>query len=147
MDELLQELQTTWHTEIPISKAMGIEVVSFENNRLTVQAALGPNVNVHGTAFAGSLYAICALCGWGSTWLQLKQNEINGSIVIADGHIHYQRPVAEDIIVVCDFNGQSDALNILRDDGKTRFNLQCDISVGDKQAAGFEGVYAVKSLA
>jgi thioesterase domain-containing protein len=57
-----------------------------------VRAELEPNINVHGTAFAGSLYAIAALCGWGMTWLQLKTRHIDGSIVIAEGNIRYARP-------------------------------------------------------
>ena len=73
-------------------------------NRLEIRAALAPNVNVHGTAFAGSLYAIAALCGWGSTWLALRSRALGAHIVIADGHIKYARPVAETIVATCLFD-------------------------------------------
>ena len=103
MKNLCIELERTWHEEIPISKAMGIRVADFANDQLVVRAELEPNINVHGTAFAGSLYAIAALCGWGMTWLQLRSRRIDGSIVIADGKIHYDRPVKEPIVATCRF--------------------------------------------
>jgi len=146
MKYLCTELERTWHEEIPISKAMGIHVVEFTNDTLTVRAELAPNINVHGTAFAGSLYAIAALCGWGMTWLQLKTHGIDGSIVIADGRIHYERPVQESIVAVCRFTttDQADALRRLESTGKTRFVLDCVIAAKGEEAARFTGDYAVR---
>ena len=64
-------LTKTWYEQIPLSAAMGVELVSFDNNLLKVGADLQPNINLHGTGFAGSLYAINALCGWSMVHLQL----------------------------------------------------------------------------
>jgi len=146
MKNLCAELERTWHEEIPISKAMGIRVTDFANDQLVVRAELEPNINVHGTAFAGSLYAIAALCGWGMTWLQLKTRRIDGSIVIADGNIHYERPVKEPIVATCRFilADQADALARLKAQGKTRFNLECVIRANGNDAARFTGEYAVR---
>ena len=146
MKSLCIELERTWHTEIPISKAMGIHVVEFSNDALMVRAELAPNINVHGTAFAGSLYAIAALCGWGMTWLQLKTRSVDGSIVIADGRIHYERPVQEPIVAICRFTtaDQADALRRLESTGKTRFILECVIAAKGQEAARFTGDYAVR---
>jgi thioesterase domain-containing protein len=146
MKNLCAELERTWHEEIPISKAMGIRVADFANDQLVVRAELEPNINVHGTAFAGSLYAIAALCGWGMTWLQLKTRRIDGSIVIADGRIHYERPVKEPIIATCRFvlNDQADAMERLKSHGKTRFNLECVVRANGNDAARFTGDYAVR---
>ena len=146
MKNLCAELERTWHEEIPISKAMGIRVTDFANDQLVVRAELEPNINVHGTAFAGSLYAIAALCGWGMTWLQLKTRRIDGSIVIANGNIHYERPVKEPIVATCRFilTDQADALARLKAQGKTRFNLECVIRANGNDAARFTGEYAVR---
>jgi len=146
MKLLCAELQRTWHAEIPISAAMAIEVVEFANDRLVVRAPLAPNINVHGTAFAGSLYAIAALCGWGMTWLQLKTRHIDGSIVIADGHIHYAAPVQQEIIASCRFDGADLATAMARliGTGKTRFKLDCAIDAHGIEAARFTGDYAVR---
>ncbi len=146
MNALCAELERTWHTEIPISAAMGISVVEFTNDVLVVRADLAPNVNVHGTAFAGSLYAIAALCGWGMTWLQLKSRAIDGSIVIANGNIHYAAPVQQAIVATCRFEGaaQDTAMARLVSAGKARFNLSCSIAAHEREAALFTGEYAVR---
>lgn len=140
---MIDRLEQIWHAEIPISKAMGIRAVSFDGTTLQVKAPLANNINVHGTAFAGSLYAVAALCGWGTTWLQLEQRKLGGSIVIAEGHINYAAPVSGDIEVSCTFDPavQREALAKLDDSGRCRFALTVEIGNG---AAQFEGSYAVR---
>ena len=139
---MLDELQSIWHTRIPISKAMGIQATGYDGVTLSARAGLAENINVHGTAFAGSLYAIAALCGWGITWLKLKEAGLDGSIVIASGHIDYARPVSGDIDVTCRFDSEAQltAMDKLRATGKCRFELAVTIGAG---AARFNGNYAV----
>jgi thioesterase domain-containing protein len=86
------------------------------------------------------------VCGWGLRWLQLKTRCIDGSIVIADGRIHYERPVKEPIVATCRFiiSDQTDALARLKSHGKTRFNLECVIRANGSDAARFTGEYAVR---
>jgi len=145
---LARELETVWHREIPISAGMGISVKEYDGRRLVVSAPLAPNVNVHGTAFAGSLYAIAALCGWGITWLTLKQRALDAHIVIANGHIDYHRPVAETIVATCALEPDvhRDAFDRLASAGKTRFPLVCRIGAGEAPAASFNGDYAVRLI-
>jgi thioesterase domain-containing protein len=100
---------------------------------------------VHGTAFAGSLYAIQALTGWGMMHLQLKLNVLDASIVIASGQINYAKPVAEDIFVRCSFGQHHDEMTKLKTSGKGRFPLVCEVLLADGSRAGeFSGVYAVR---
>lgn len=143
IDQLCAELTAVWYEQIPLSAAMGVELQSFRDNVLTVGADLGPNINLHGTGFAGSLYAINALCGWSMVHLQLQLRQLEGSIVLADGRINYSRPVKERIVAVCDFGEQLSALDILQETGKARFTLTSCIHSGGKPAATFEGDYAV----
>ena len=70
-EHLCAELQTLWHEHFPLSKAMGLEVVSFEDHVLTTRAPLSLNTNIHNTAFAGSLYAIEAMTAWGVLYLEI----------------------------------------------------------------------------
>jgi len=146
MTDHLEELQKTWHEEIPISAAMAIEVSDFRNDQLIVTADLKPNINVHGTAFAGSLYAIAALCGWGSTWLQMKRLQADTSIVIAEGHISYLRPVTERIFARCYFDADThtQSLHRLMESGKERFELAVEIFHREEVLANFAGCFAVR---
>lgn len=143
IEQLCAELTAVWYEKIPLSAAMGVELVSFENDVLKVAAELEPNINLHGTGFAGSLYAINALCGWSMVHLQLQLRQLEGSIVLADARIKYARPAQERIVAVCDFGEQLTALDTLQETGKARFTLTSTIASGGKPAATFEGDYAV----
>ena len=145
MDTLCQNLEAIWHEQIPLSKAMTMKIAHFRDHVLTTRAGLAPNVNVHGTAFAGSLYAVQALTGWGMMHLQLKLNDLHASIVIANGHIDYAKPVAEDIHVTCNFREHSEEFEKLKSTGKGRFSLSTRVLLADgTEAGGFSGLYAVR---
>ena len=142
---LCAELQTIWHQQIPLSQAMQMQIADFDGRVLTTEASLAPNVNVHGTAFAGSLYAIQALTGWGMMHLQLKLNALDASIVIASGQINYAKPVAQDIYVRCSFGEHAAEMTKLKATGKGRFPLTCQVLLADGHPAGeFSGDYAVR---
>ena len=146
MSTLCEDLQQTWHNEIPISAAMQIKVRSFEDHTLRIEAALGPNVNVHGTGFAGSLYSIAALCGWGATHLALLSADRPGSIVIAKAEIDYRAPVTQTIEASCHFPYAA-TLAELKAGDKQRFDLTVQIGAQDnpnkRPKANFSGTYAV----
>ena len=145
LQELCTDLQAIWYQQIPLSKAMDMRIVDFADNTLTCCASLAPNVNVHGTAFAGSLYAVQALTGWGMMHLQLQLHELDASIVIANGQIDYAKPVAEEIVVSCSFAGQEAAMDNLQKSGKGRFQLTSKVQLSDGSSAGsFSGLYAVR---
>ena len=143
IEALCSELQAVWYEQIPLSAAMGVQLERFEGNVLEVAADLAPNINLHGTGFAGSLYAINALCGWSMVHLQLKQRDLEGSIVLADARMHYAKPVRERIVSVCDFGEHVAAFERLGETGKTRFTLTATIRDSGAPAAVFEGDYAV----
>ena len=145
LHDLCTDLQAIWYQQIPLSKAMDMRIVDFADNTLTCCASLAPNVNVHGTAFAGSLYAVQALTGWGMMHLQLQLHELDASIVIANGQIDYAKPVAEEIVVSCSFAGQEAAMDNLQKSGKGRFQLTSKVQLSEGSSAGsFSGIYAVR---
>ena len=145
LHDLCTDLQAIWYQQIPLSKAMEMRLVDFVDDTLTCCANLAPNVNVHGTAFAGSLYAIQALTGWGMMHLQLKLNALDASIVIASGQINYAKPVAQDIRVRCSFGDHLAEMEKLQANGKGRFPLTCQVLLADGNPTGeFSGDYAVR---
>jgi thioesterase domain-containing protein len=141
---LTTQLQDIWYKEIPLSKSMELSIESFANNQLITRANLAPNVNVHGTAFAGSLYSVQALTGWGMMYLQTQMMGLDASILIAKGNIDYSLPVNQDIIAICQFDGYKSEIKSLLEDGKARFHLKCAVGLGDSIASTFDGVYVVK---
>ncbi|MBV9231067.1 MAG: thioesterase domain-containing protein [Chloroflexi bacterium] len=146
MNNLLQDLQETLLTDIPITRHLGIKVDSYDGERLTLTAPLVQNVNHKQTAFAGSLNAVITLAGWGLLWLILKELDITGVIVIQDSATNYLLPVTDDFSAHC-YKPDQDQItklkNMLKNKGKARLELKAEIREGEKIAVSFKGRYVV----
>lgn len=144
---LSRELEETWHRDIPLAAAMRIAVRSYDGRALTVQAPLAANRNLHGTAFAGSVFSICVLAGWGATWLAWREHGSNGLIVVADSKIQYRRAVTGDLVCVCtpDTAVVAAALEQFRGVGRASLSLECTIDAGERRAVTFTGTYVVQA--
>jgi thioesterase domain-containing protein len=132
--------------QIPLARQLGITAVGVEEGALILAAPLATNRNYEGTAFGGSLNAIATLAGWSAVWLALQEARLDGSIVIQDSAVRYQRPVTGDFrasaALVADRRARFlDAL--VR---KNKGRITVDVTVGD--AAGpavvFAGRYVVQ---
>jgi len=145
-DGRLHALETRWHTEIPISATMGVRVHRFDGTTLETTAALAPNLNIHGTAFAGSQFSLASLCGWGQVWLQLDAAGLDGSIVFVEGSIRCVTPVRDAMLARCVWNqSAAEALDALRGSGRARCHLDVRIECADAVAAEFSGVYGIRA--
>jgi thioesterase domain-containing protein len=145
VDSLGRELQETWLREIPLANALAIEVTSCTREEIVVRAPLAPNRNLHGTAFAGSLFAVCVLTGWGAVWRALKERAAEGHIVVADSRINYRRAVSGDLVCCCrpDVDDVAQRLAGLAASGRASLPLVCTIDQDGKRAVAFEGEYVV----
>ena len=145
VDSLGRELQATWLREIPLANALAIEVASCTPEEIVVRAPLAANRNLHGTAFAGSLFAVCVLTGWGAAWCALKARSAKGLIVVADSRIRYRKAVTGDIVCVCrpDADDVERRLAGLAASGRASLPLVCTIDQAGKRAVLFEGEYVV----
>jgi thioesterase domain-containing protein len=144
---LTAELQATWHRDIPPAAAMAITVAGYDGATLTVGAPLAANRNLHGTAFAGSLFSICVLTGWGATWLALRRHGLSGLIVVADSRIKYRRAVTSDLRCRCKVEPAvvAPAVAALTATGRAELELACTIESGGRLAVAFEGTYVVQT--
>jgi thioesterase domain-containing protein len=158
---LVEELVSTWYRTIPLSQFMQIEVLSFTDaSHLTVNtkqsnpdmnlslplvselittAPLAPNINLHQTMFAGSIYTLMTLTGWGMVWLQQQLASVTGDIVLADAQVKYiapvhQQPSAKVIWPVLD-------LSPLARGRRVKVELTVELWCQDVLCARFCGVY------
>ena len=83
---------------IPIAAQMASQVRDLQPDSITVVGGGEENINVHGTAFAGSLYAICTLALWGLVTARLPEG---ATLVLAKGDIRYCQPVVGEIEAHC----------------------------------------------
>ncbi|QQX79899.1 thioesterase domain-containing protein [Shewanella sp. KX20019] len=136
---LLTQLQQTWYQTIPASQFMQVRPLSFTDQEFSVTAPLAPNVNLHQTMFAGSIYTLMTLTGWGMVWLQQQLAEIDGDIVLADAHIRYIAPIDAAPVAITTWAGAD--LSVLQRGKRARIPLTVELFCADKLSAVFDGVF------
>ena len=136
-------LEKVLHEQIPITSRMGIEVTDFDGIRLTLRADFGCNTNVHGTAFAGSLYSLAVLSGWGLLYLKLGEDNMHPKIVVHEGSIKYKAEVVGMIEASCvSVPVEYDRFKKeLQSRSKARIQLTSSILSGDHVAVLYSGEY------
>lgn len=139
----VSSLQSTWHETIPVSKAMGIEISYFDRAKLITHCDPDFNKNLHHTMFAGSIYTLATLTGWGWVYLQLAQNDYQGDIVLADANIRYHAPISGVAHAQVDFDDVTGDLSVLTMGKKAKIVLSARLFCGDKVAATFSGTYFI----
>lgn len=144
--ELLKQLQSTWHQTIPMSLAMGMSADYFDGQQFVTHCDVSFNKNLHNTMFAGSIYTLATLTGWGWVYLSLQTANIDADIVLAKADIKYLAPIPDVACAKVDVNKIQGDVAQLSQSNKARFTLSINLFSGDKIAATFNGAYvAIKS--
>jgi thioesterase domain-containing protein len=138
-------LEQILHSEIPISRDMGIRVAYYDGTRLKLDAPLAPNTNHKSTAFGGSLYSIAVLCGWGLLHLKLADARIHKHIVIQESSIRYLHPVEHDLHAECRLDDEAfnRFLLTLKKHDRARISLAAIVTDENLTAVEFSGRYVV----
>ena len=141
--ELARALQTIWHDTIPLSKAMNLNIAHYDQKSLVTNCDPAFNQNLHHTMFAGSIYTLATLTGWGWVYMQLEHAKLKGDIVLAHATIDYLEPIKGPAYAITSVDQVKGKLTALTTGKKTRFTLSVNVMAGDKIAAVFNGVYVV----
>lgn len=137
------ELTTFLHEQIPLAKALDIEIIKATDSEVEVFGPLTPNRNHMGTAFGGSLSAVLILSCY--TWLfhRLDKAGFSAHVLIKEGKTDYLLPVEEDLRAVClspDESQFEKFIESFRRKGLGRITLKAQI----KDACVFEGVFVAQ---
>jgi len=141
-DSLLKETEDFLHAQIPITRAMGVRLESYDEEKLILAAPLDVNHNHLGTAFGGSLVAIATLAGYSALWLELGNRDAH--IVVRKSMIDYRRPVRGEIRAVCKRPGASAVSSFRKKferNGKARIKLHVTVEEEGEVCIDFEGIY------
>ncbi len=138
-----QELQDVWQKHIPISEKMAVKINQFNGYRFEVTALLNANLNPHDSMFAGSVFSMATLAGWGMVWLLMKERHLTASIVLADGHIRYRRPIVERPRASVSLDSLSGDLDRLANGRKARVKLEVALFSGDENAGVFTATFVL----
>jgi thioesterase domain-containing protein len=136
----VEDLQHRIQTGIPLSQAMGFRITALTDTRIIVQAPLDRNINVHGTGFAGSLYALGVLTAWGLASHIITTRGLVAELVVAQADIRYRAPLRTDIVCRCTA-AEKEALGFvdaLAAQGRARLDLE--VIIGDGPAAVLQAV-------
>ena len=141
-DLFLRETEAFLHTQIPLTRAMAMEVESWDGRKLILRAPLEPNHNHLGTAFGGSLSALATLAGYSLLWLLLGDREAH--IVIRDSSIRFRHPVRGMLRAFCQRPDDA-ACEVFRQKwlatGKAYLQLHATIEHEQKVCVDFEGTF------
>jgi thioesterase domain-containing protein len=100
-------------------------------------------MNLHGTMFAGSIYSLATLTGWGLVHLMMKEKQVSGAIVLADANIHYHKPVTELPRAIANFKNIKGDFEPLAKGKKARISVQVEVLDDQVPVAEFIGQYVV----
>ena len=143
--DTIKTLESTLHTEVPLTEQMGMRVEAHDENELMLHADFEPNINIHGTAFGGSLYSICAVTCWGMLHLKLEEEGIDAHSVLRQAKIDYIQPVRGDIKARCrlpDDGAFEEFILRLKQGNRARIELNAEIITEEGLAVSYTGNYS-----
>lgn len=149
LDYDAEEVTAYLHEHIPITRAMQLEVMPPEPDRLRLLARLKPNLNHQETAFGGSIASLGILAGWTLIHLRLHGSERRYKIVIQKSEIEFQRPIEADFEGTCLFPEEpvwETFLASLQRKGRARIELNPQVMVNGKVAATIKGNFVIREL-
>src|ERR1044071_2537793 len=142
----LRDTQQYFHQQIPITRAMGVLVVTHDKNQFIVEAPVSLNSNHLGTAFGGSINAVATLAAYGLLWLELREYAVY--VIVAESSIQFLRPVRETIRAICLRPEPAEWAPFqtrFAEKGKARIPLHVTVVETGQTAAEFEGVFVARS--
>ncbi|MDQ7727177.1 YiiD C-terminal domain-containing protein [Halomonas sp. SpR8] len=131
---------------IPMVSALGINEISRQDDTLTWQLALQPNLNDKGTGFGGALTAQTTLQGWCWVTLWLRERGIARDVVVAEASQRFLAPVKGDYRLVCAParpESPTQLASKLAERGKGRIALTHQLYCGEVLCLEASGSYAV----
>ncbi|AHI31143.1 MULTISPECIES: thioesterase domain-containing protein [Marinobacter] len=150
----LARFQKRIYDMIPLSEALGVELVSYDGHALLVSAPLAPNHNHQGTGFGGSVYSVAVISAWGLVELVLTDLGLAGKVVIQVGEIEHIEPVDTNFFALCRLPGgevPDRFRKSLARHGKGRLSLIAEVYCGEpttepvrEPVAVFQGRFVVQ---
>ena len=107
MSNKIQKYQSLVNETIPISRYMQWSIDELNNRSITSKTLLEPNINVHGTGFAGSVYAAAMATGWTLLKCWYDEKEFKTTLLAAEANIKYLSPVTTDFICQAEIDHQN----------------------------------------
>ena len=145
-----RELQSYLHENIPLTKAMCMEVVHSGEEGIRLRAPLAPNINHRQTAFGGSISALAMTAGWSYVHRRLQSLEMPARIVVSNAETRFLQPAVDDFEAWCPAPPDklwTRFIATFQKKGKARLKLRAWVQCERETTAIFEAEYvAVRNL-
>ena len=142
-----KELQQMIRQEIPLCDAMDLIVDELTENKIVISAPMAANRNNHGSFFAGSIYSLSAITGWGLLTNYAHSHFIGSGVVVRKASVDYFHPIIDTRLTLTAempdaaiMEAFVDRLNVK---GRARLNLSINILSDEKLAVQFSGAYTI----
>ena len=126
---------------IPLSESMQFSIDRLDTGGIRVSAPLTPNINIHGTGFAGSIYSVAVLTGWALCTHIIDDSNIDADLVVGRAEISYRAPVTGDIDCHCDIDDQQREVFLQTFHERGKAKLVLDIEIGDLPQARLQATF------
>lgn len=139
-----RELRQYLHEHIPLSRAMEVEVLVANKERVKLVAPLAPNINHRDTVFGGSASALAILSAWSLLHVRLNEENLSSRIVIQKSMMNFERPIVAEFMAESAISEEATwlkFLNTLRRKGRARISIAAEIYCKGENAGAFEGVF------
>ncbi len=139
-----QQLEAYLHEQIPLSKAMGVEILESSPRIVRLRAPLGPNLNHHHTAFGGSIATAATLAAWSVLSLALGEAAPSSGLVIMTGQTDYLKPITGDFEALSVIDSEDELerfFGVLKRRGKSKIILGSEVLCDGAQCARFTGTF------
>jgi thioesterase domain-containing protein len=144
-----QAIQAYLYEQIPVSKAMQVQVIIVKPDLVILTAPLQPNINHRSTVFGGSASALAILSAWTLVNFRLKSEGIQTRLVIQKNSISYDQPITSDFEAVCSLTDRqvwTKFIKILQRKKKSRITVNSFIQCQRQQVGKFTGVFVALGI-
>jgi thioesterase domain-containing protein len=146
--EAAQRLIQFIRDEIPLARAMDLQLRHHDADMLSLWAPLAPNVNDKGCAFGGSLVSLMTLSGWALVELALRRRGIECDVFVAESGVRYLAPLWQDFCSAARLTPDAHwdtFFGTLAARGRARIAVECIIPGTDgRPAATLEARFVAK---
>ncbi len=131
------------HEHIPITKHMGIKVLTVDDEQISLLAPYAPNINHRETLFGGSIASVGILAGWALLWAKLQTENVPTRLVIQSSSTDFIKPATDAIVAYCqcDRDRWHTFYSTLQRCGKARITLSVETRCSDIVIATHIGQY------
>lgn len=147
---MTSDIQSYLYSNIPLSKAMGVQVKVASPVHVLLAAPLAPNINHHRTVFGGSGVVLATLAAWTLLHLRLEHERLDAQLVIQRSSMEYERPIAGDFQAECRFEDETAWQRFcatLQRHGRARITLSAQLLHAAHEMGSFVGDFVALAQA